>query len=137
LAVARVHRKIANLRNDWQWKLARGLVERFDLLALENLNLRGMQQLWGRKVSDLGFSDFQRKAEWLARKLGKDVVRAGRWEPSTQACRKCKRRREMPLNVRTFICEGCGHIEDREENAAHNILEAGRRLRSGDISKTP
>jgi transposase len=42
----------------------------------------------------------------------------------------------MPLNVRTFACDGCGNIECRDANSARNILEAGRRLRSEDTRKT-
>jgi putative transposase len=84
LDVARVHRKVANVRNDWQWKTARMLLLTFDLLAFETLELRGMQQLWGRKVGDLGFADFLRKAGWLARKLGRDLLKIDQWEPSTK-----------------------------------------------------
>ena len=58
LDVARVHKKVANIRNDWQWKQARMLLIIFDLLVFETLNLKAMQQLWGRKVGDLGFADF-------------------------------------------------------------------------------
>ena len=47
LDVARVHRKVGNVRNDWQWNQARMLLLTFDLVAFETLNLRGMQQLWG------------------------------------------------------------------------------------------
>jgi putative transposase len=92
LDVARVHKKVANVRNDWQWKQARMLVTVFDLLVFETLNLRGMQQLWGRKVGDLGFADFLRKAGWLARKLGRDLLKIERSEPSTKTCRVCRRR---------------------------------------------
>jgi len=98
----------------------------FDLLVFETLNLKGMQQLWGRKVGDLGFADFLRKAGWMAGKLGRDLVKIDQWEPST--------RREMPLDMRIFVCEG--RVEQRDVNASHNILEAGRRLRSGASSKT-
>jgi len=136
LDVARVHRKVANVRNDWQWKQARMLLLTFDMLVFETLNLRGMQQLWGRKVGDLGFADFLSKAEWMAKKLVRDLVKIDPWEPSTQTCRVCGRRREIPLNMRTFECHGCGHVEHRDVNASHNILEAGRRLRSGASSKT-
>jgi len=136
LDVARVHKKVANVRTDWQWKQARMLLLTFDMLVFETLNLRGMQQLWGRKVGDLGFADFLSKAEWMAKKLVRDLVKIDPWEPSTQTCRVCGRRREIPLNMRTFECHGCGHVEHRDVNASHNILEAGRRLRSGASSKT-
>ena len=136
LDVARVHRKVASVRSDWQWKTARMLLLTFDMLVFETLNLKAMQQLWGRKVGDLGFADFLGKAQWMAKKLGRDLLKIDRWEPSTKTCRVCGRGRGMPLNMRTFECDGCGHVEDRDENASHNILEAGRRLRSGASSKT-
>jgi transposase len=72
----------------------------------------------------------------MAKKLVRDLLKIGQWEPSTKTCRMCGRRREMPLNVRIFVCECCGHVEHRDLNASHNILEAGRRLRSGASSKT-
>ena len=136
LDVARVHKQVANVRNDWQWKQARLLVMVFDLLAFETLRLKAMHQLWGRKVGDLGFADFLLKAQWMAKKLGKDLVKIDCWEPTTKTCHLCGHCQDMPLNVRTFVCGGCGNIECRDVNAAHNILEAGRRLRSGDTRKT-
>jgi putative transposase len=135
-AVARVHRAVADLRDDWQWKLARTLVERFDALAFETLSLEGMRRLWGRKVSDLGFGDFLQKVEWLAGKLGRTFVKIDRFEPTTQTCHACGHRQGMPLEVRTFVCEACGRTEDRDLNAAKNILEAGRGLRTGAGRKT-
>jgi putative transposase len=134
--VARVHRRVANVRNDWQWKQARLLVTAFDLLVFESLNIKAMHQHWGRKVSDLGFAEFLLKTQWIATKLGKELVQINRWEPTSQVCHLCQHRQQMSLNMRIFVCGGCGHVEDRDLNAAHNILEAGRSLRSGATRKT-
>ena len=134
--VARAHKKVADVRDDWQWKNARMLVMMFDMLAFETLNIKAMHQLWGRKVGDLGFSDFLLKTQWMAKKLGKDLVKIDRWEPTTTPCHLCGHRQYMPLNTRVFVCGGCGNVECRDVNAAKNILEAGRRLWSGDASKT-
>ena len=128
LDVARVHRKVANVRNDWQWKRVRMLLLMFDILAFETLNIKAMRQLWGRKIGDLGFADFLLKAQWTARKLGKDLIKIDPWEPTTVLCHACGYRQDMPLNMRVFACGGCGKIEHRDLNAALNILEAGRRL---------
>ena len=111
------------------------LVTVFDLLVFETLNLKAMQRLWGRKVGDLGFADFLLKAQWMAKKLG------GIWSRSIagnqdKTCHLCGHRQEMRLNMRIFVCDGCGNVECRDVNASHNILEAGRRLRSGAPSKT-
>jgi putative transposase len=89
LHVARVHKKVANVRNDWQWKQVRLMVMVFDLLVFETLNLKAMHRLWGRKVGDLGFADFLLKTQWMAKKLGRDVVKIDRWEPTTQTCHLC------------------------------------------------
>ena len=134
--VARVHKKVVNVRNDWQWKQAHLLVLMFDFLAFETLNIKAMHQLWGRKVGDLGFADFLLKAQWLAQKLGKDLVKIDQWAPTTKTCHLCGHVQDMPLKVRVFVCGGCGNVECRDVNAGHNILEAGRRLRPGDASKT-
>jgi putative transposase len=87
--VARAHKKVANVRNDWQWKQARLLVVMFDMLAFEKLNIKAMHQLWGRKVGDLGFADFLLKAQWMVKKLGKDLIKIDRWEPTTKTCHLC------------------------------------------------
>jgi putative transposase len=112
------------------------LVTAFDLLVFESLNIKAMHQLWGRKVGDLGFAEFLLKTQWMATKLGKELVQINRWEPTSQMCHLCQHRQQMPLNMRTFVCGGCGNVEDRDLNASHNILEAGRSLRSGATCKT-
>jgi hypothetical protein len=66
----RVHRRVANVRNDWQWKQARLLVIAFDLLVFETLNIKAMHQLWGTKVGDLGFAEFLLKTQWIGHQAG-------------------------------------------------------------------
>jgi putative transposase len=85
LDVARVHKKVANVRNDWQWKQARLLVTVFDLLVFETLNIKAMHQLWGRKVGDLGLADFLLKAQWMATKIARS------WSRSTDGSPQRKR----------------------------------------------
>ena len=108
----------------------------FDMLVFETLNLIAMQRLWGRKVGDLGFADFLSKAQWMARKLCKDLVKIDQWTPTTKRCSGCGHIQDVPLNVRIFACKRCGHTEDRDLNAAKSILEEGRLLRSGAVRKT-
>ncbi len=58
LNLARKYKDVTNRRQDWFWKLAHQLTDEFDVLYFETLNLKGMQRLWGRKVSDLAFREF-------------------------------------------------------------------------------
>ena len=127
LAVAHLHRRIENQRNDWQWKVARSIIKEFDIICIEDLNLDGMKRLWGRKVSDYGFGEFVSKLEHLAAKYGKEVRKIDRWYASSQTCSVCgyKNPDTKNLKVREWECPHCGTHHDRDVNAAMNILTAG------------
>ena len=115
-------------RLDHHFKLAHKLCGEYDVLYFEDLNLRGMKALWGRKVSDLGFTQFTKIMEWVASKRGKRIIYIDRWERTTGICSQCKHRQTVSLKERTFCCEQCGFTLDRDHNAAINIFEAGHRL---------
>ena len=138
LAVARMYRRIEDCRNDWQWKTARAMVEEFDVICLEDLNLDGMKRLWGRKVSDYGFAEFVSKLEHVAAKYGKEVRKVDRWLASSQTCHKCGyvNKDTKDLCVREWECPQCGAKHDRDENAAKNILLAGTSASWRGSSKT-
>ena len=136
--LARVHRKIANQRKDWFWKLADELTDKYDYLFFETLNLKGMVKLWGRKVSDLAFAEFLKILEFVAFKKGKTVGYVDQWYPSSKTCNHCKHVLEsLPLDVRRWRCPGCHNVNDRDDNAAKNIEGAGlESLVLGDVSRT-
>ena len=127
IAVAKMHRRIEDCRNDWQWKTARKIVREFDVICIEDLNLDGMKRLWGKKVSDYGFAEFVSKLEWLAWKNDKEVRKVDRWLASSQNCSVCghKNPDTKDLKVREWTCPHCGTKHDRDINAARNILMAG------------
>jgi putative transposase len=68
LNLVRKHEAVVNRRSDWFWTLAHELTDKFDVLCFETLNLKGMQKLWGRKVSDLAFGEFLQILEWVGKK---------------------------------------------------------------------
>ena len=121
--VARVHQKIHDQREDFLHKLTTSLVKesQFDMFCLEDLNLNGMKKMWGRKVSDLSYYTFQSMLTYKCQKYGKQIMKIGRFEPSSQICSKCGHRQKMPLDVRTYVCPECGQVIDRDLNAAINI----------------
>jgi putative transposase len=129
LAVARLHRRVANLRADWQWKTARDLVRRFDVVTIEDLSVIGMSKLWGRKVADLGLADFAGRLEHQTRKAGKMLVKYPRFSRSTGVCPLCRAEHKLELRERTFRC--CGRLLDRDQAAAIILDEAGRSLGPG------
>jgi len=125
--LARAHARLADKRRDTHFKLARRLAEEYDVLCFEDLNLKAMQRLWGRKVSDLGFAAYLKIQEHMAEKLGKRVVQIDRYEPSTTRCSECGQRQAMPLRERQFACQNpaCGAVLGRDHNAARNIKRVG------------
>ena len=124
--LARRHEDIANRRQDWFWKLAHRLTDEFDVLYFETLNLKGMQRLWGRKVSDLAFREFLQILEWVAKKKGKQVAYIDRWFPSSKTCSCCGHVLEsLDLSTRMWRCPSCQTVNDRDENAAVNIKMVG------------
>jgi putative transposase len=80
-ALARVHARIAHQRQDWQWQLAHELCATYDTISLEDLELRGMQAMWGRKVTDLGFGRFVQILHQAAEKHGAHVHYIDRFVP--------------------------------------------------------
>ncbi|EKE97723.1 zinc ribbon domain-containing protein, partial [Tolypothrix sp. PCC 7601] len=89
-------------------KLAHELTDRFDILCFETLNLKGMQRLWGRQISDLAFGEFLQILEWVAKKKNKLVVFIDQWYPSSKTCSNCKHILEsldLSLPVRSFFSE--------------------------------
>ncbi|MEP7290684.1 MAG: transposase [Chloroflexota bacterium] len=127
---------VANQRREHHFQLAHRLCDEYDTLYFEDLNLAGMKALWGRKVSDLGFSSFLNILEWVALKRGKSVVKIGRFERTTGKCSGCGHLQKLKLRERTFHCDSCGLVLDRDWNAAMNILRVGTSTPYESESKT-
>lgn len=126
LNLVRKHEDVVNRRSDWFWKLAHELANRFDVLCFETLNLKGMQRLWGRKISDLAFGEFLSILEWVATKKGKQVVFIDQWYPSSKTCSNCGHvLKELDLSIREWRCPSCQSVNGRDENAAINICAVG------------
>jgi putative transposase len=124
--LVRKYEDISNGRRDWFWKLAHDLTNKFDVLCFETLNLKGMQRLWGRKISDLACREFLQILEWIAKKKGKQLVFIDQWYPSTKTCSNCGHVLEkLDLSVREWRCPSCQSVNGRDENAAKNICAVG------------
>ena len=138
LNLARLHEDISNQRKDFFWKLAHRLTDEYDYLFFENLNLKGMVKLWGRKVNDLAFAEFLEVLQWVAHKKNKVVHFIDRWYPSSKTCSNCSHVLEqLDLETRMWRCPCCQQVNDRDENAAINIKNVGASTFSlGDVSRS-
>ncbi len=130
LRLARLHRKIKNLRTDFFYKLANSLAKQYSHIFIEDLNMKSMQKLWGRKVSDIAFSEFVKILENKAH-----VVKIDRFYPSSKTCSNCLSVDEnfnkdikkigKTDKEREYHCKYCGLELDRDLNASINIHRVG------------
>jgi putative transposase len=126
LNLVRKHEDVVNRRSDWFWKLAHELTDQFDVLCFETLNLKGMQRLWGRKISDLAFGEFLSILEWVAKKKDRQAIFIDQWYPSSKTCNHCGHvLKELDLSVREWRCPFCQQVKGRDENTAKNICAVG------------
>lgn len=122
--LARTYARIANIRRDELHKLTTELTSQYGLIAIEDLNVRGMMSNHhlARAVGDMGFREFRRQLEYKSAMRGGTVVAVERWFASSKICSTCDFRMEnMTLSVRKWNCPNCGSRHDRDLNAAMNI----------------
>jgi putative transposase len=126
IIVARHYLHVANQRRDHAFKVARSLVERFDHIAIEDLNIKGLSKsTLSKSIHDVGWSQFTEILRHKAEEAGAVVI-AVNPNYTSQDCSTCGNRVEKSLTERTHVCSKCNLILDRDVNAAINILNKAR-----------
>jgi putative transposase len=129
--VARIHERIANQRKDALHKATTEAVRESQAIAVEDLNVRGMEKSrrLAKSVADASMSEMARQLEYKCAWHGRRFVKVSRWYPSSKMCSCCGHvLEELPLSVRAWTCPVCGASHDRDLNAAVNIAREGARL---------
>lgn len=133
IKVAKLQKHISNQRNDFLQKLTTSVVNDFDIIGIEDLDVKSMKEtdstIRNKRVGDVSWSEFRRmltyKCEWYGKKLS--VI--DRYYPSSQICHYCGYRDgKKPEDIRFWICPNCNSELDRDVNAAINILNEVLRL---------
>lgn len=121
--VNRLHRKIRNQRNDFNHKISRKLINAYDFIAFEDLNVKNMvkNSRLSKSIHDASWSNLIQITKYKAEEAGKFVELVNPYNTS-QLCSKCGQKVEKPLAVRVHNCPYCGLVLDRDHNAAINIL---------------
>ena len=131
LKVAKIHEKIANCRLDTLHKVSKELVKSYDLISVEDLNVKGMikNRKLSKHIADASWGKFvtllQYKCDWY----GKELVKVNRFYPSSKTCSECGWiNQELKLSDREWTCNSCGAIHDRDLTASKNILKEGLKI---------
>lgn len=127
--LARCHRRVAALRQDSLHKLTTRLVKTYGTVVIEDLNVAGMSARGtrskaglNRAILDASPATLRRQLSYKASWKGSRLVVADRWFPSSKTCSACKAvKAKLLLAERTFHCEHCGLLIERDLNAAINL----------------
>ncbi len=137
LKVAKIHEKIASCRLDTLHKVSIELVKNYDLISVEDLNVKGMikNHKLSKHIADASWGNFvtllQYKCDWY----GKELLKVNRFYPSSKSCGDCGWiNQELKLSDREWTCKSCGVVHDRDVNASRNILKEGlRNISAGTV----
>ncbi|MDJ0716332.1 MAG: RNA-guided endonuclease TnpB family protein [Prochloraceae cyanobacterium] len=124
LKVARLHRRIANLRKDTLHKLTTNLAKNHGQIVIEDLNVSGMManRKLSKAIADMGLFEFRRQLDYKCQLYGAELIVADRFFPSSKTCSACGQvKKTLTLSERTFNCE-CGFSCDRDLNASYNLV---------------
>ncbi|MEN1939016.1 RNA-guided endonuclease TnpB family protein [Paenibacillus sp. 102] len=129
IRVAKLHEKVANQRKNFLHHKSKKLATHFDVVAIEDLNMKGMSQAlhFGKSIADNGWGMFISFLAYKLHEQGKHLVKIDKWFPSTKTCSSCGSVRDMPLSERVYSCT-CGINLDRDYNSAINIKHEAIRL---------
>lgn len=123
--LSNAQRKVANLRRDFIQKVTTILTTHYAHIALEDLNVKGMTRnhRLAQSVSDVSFGELCRQIEYKSQLNGVKVSKAGRFYPSSKTCSICGNiKQDLGLSDRTYHCDKCGAVIDRDYNASLNLL---------------
>ena len=126
--VARLHARVANQRLDAMHKLTTRLAETFSNISIEDLHVAGMvkNHHLAKSIMDAAFGEFRRQLEYKTTRSGARLHVVDRWYRSSKTCSGCGGvKAKLSLSERTYRCDSCGLVLDRDLNAAINIQVAG------------
>ena len=133
LRVARAHAHVRQERQAALHALTTRLVRDFDLICIEDLNVKGLGRgIHARAIHEVAFSEVRRQLAYKSEWYGKILVEVDRWYPSSKTCSACRHTLdELRLDERQWKCPKCGTLHDRDVNAARNLLAEGLRQLAG------
>lgn len=139
LKVSKIHEKITSCRLDTLHKVSRELVESYDLISIEDLNVRDMikNHKLSKFIVDASWGNFVTLLRYKCDWYGKELVQVGRFYPSSKTCGDCGWiNQELKLLDREWTCKSCGVVHDRDVNASINILKEGLKIFGQGLSNT-
>lgn len=133
--IARLHQKISNQRDWFLHNYSTSLINNYDRILIEDLNVGGMvkNHCLAGAISDVSWSKFISMLTYKADWFDKDVIKVNRFYASSKTCECGTKNDNLKLSDREWVCPECGLNNQRDLLAANNILKEGRRS-LGDLT---
>jgi len=120
-----LHRKLSNIRNNHLHQATTKIVKtKPSRVVMETLNIKGMMKNkhLSKAIAQQGLYEFKRQIQYKCEFYGIKFIEADKWYPSSKTCSECGHvKTKLSLSERTYICEECGAIIDRDFNASINL----------------
>lgn len=129
--IALLHEKVKNRRTDYLHKVSKELVEKYDFIGVESLDLESLYENHSiaRSLEDVAIGKFYEMLEYKAHWYGKKLVKIDQFFPSSKQCNVCEFTHDtLKLNIRQWECPNCSIVHDRDRNASINILREALRV---------
>lgn len=125
--VAVCHERIRNRRQDFLHKVSKKIVSENQTIIIEDLNVEGMlkNHCLAKGIASASWSEFFRILQYKSDWRSVNLIRIGRFEPSSKMCECGYIHRDLKLSDRIWTCPSCGAVNDRDLLAARNIKKFG------------
>lgn len=127
--IAKLHQKIVNQRQWFLHNYSLYLIENYDRIFIEDLDVKGLlkKKQLSKEISDVSWSEFFRMLQYKADWYGKEIIKVDRYYASSKTCGCGVKNENLKISDRVWTCSSCGAKNNRDELASLNILKEGRR----------
>ena len=129
LKIAKLHQKIVNQRDWFLHNYSTYLIENYDRVFIEDLDVKGLleKKQLSKEISDVSWSKFFQMLQYKANWYGKEVIKVNRYYASSKTCSCGVKNENLKLSDRVWTCNSCGTENSRDHLASQNILKEGRK----------